>query len=112
MDELKLLLADGTEISIDGYALPMNVMVCNCTKAQVVALWDQLTEENLSLVSIKDSCGTLLTFHDAVLDGTQTVANSDGTMTAHFFMHGAVDSTAAEDAEYIRAAKILLGEEL
>lgn len=110
MDELKLVLADGSEIHIDSYALPMTVTVNGCSKAKVVELWDQLTEENLSLISIKEGSDTLLTYHDAVLEGTQTVTNTDGTLTVNFFLRGAIETTAAEDAEYIRAAKILLGE--
>ena len=51
-----------------------------------------------------------------ILDGTQAVLSTTGTIMGLFYFHGAeytpVTPEDQEDAEYIQAAKILLGEEV
>lgn len=106
MDEIRVILADGSAFTIAEFSLPLHI-VATGTKEELVALWDTLTPENLKTVSVTVGGNTALTCTEVVLDGAQFVG-STGTITAHFYMRG----NSVADNDYIRAAKILLGEEV
>lgn len=106
MDEIRVILADGSEFAIAEFSLPLHIVV-NGTQEELIALWQTLTAENLETVSVTVGGEAVMTITGAVLDGAQFVGNS-GTLTAHFYMHG--DGIA--DNDYVQAAKILLGEEV
>lgn len=106
MDEIRVILADGSAFTIAEFSLPLHIVVTG-TQEELVALWNTLTPENLKTVSVTVGGVTALTSTEVVLDGAQFVGSS-GTITAHFYMHG--DGFA--DNEYVQAAKILLGEEV
>lgn len=76
-------------------------------------IWVQLTLDNLQELQITQDDGTVIhTLHGAVVDGQQSVTNPDGTLTVHFYLSETETGNATKDAEYIQAAKILLGEEV
>jgi len=111
MPNLKLVLADRSEIQIDEYSIPMHaVKVCE-TDDQVVAIWKQLTEENLTSVTLKYDDKDVLGYRYAGLTGVQCVENEDGTKTAHFYIDGELIFGSETNNAYISAAKIMLGEE-
>lgn len=78
-------------------------------KAAFLEAWDKMTRDNLSKVIVRSGDTIVTTVLNLILDGTQAVYNGDGTVTGHFYFHGG--EFAQPDAEYIEAAKILLGEE-
>ena len=105
MADFKMVLADESEITLAEFGLPMHAVVLCGTKDDVVSLWDKLTSENLTSVSVYDGDTQIYQFVSGSLNGTQTVTNADGTLTAHFYMDG-----ERVETEYEQAAKILLGE--
>ena len=104
---LQLILRDGSAIDIveAGYTKHF-VVICEDADA-FKDLWDQMTDENLEEVQITDNGNTIHTITGMTLNGTQTVVNSDGTITGHFYMDG---GEYVSD-EYSEAGRILLGEE-
>ena len=104
---LQLILADSTEVNIieAGYAKHF-VGIYEDSDA-FKEIWDQMTDENLSEVAIVENGTIIQTIMGMHLEGTQTVENTDGTITGHFYMKG---GEYAED-EYSEAGRILLGEE-
>lgn len=109
MVNLKMVLHDGTEMEISQFAYPMHAVVPCESKEDGLAKWALLTQENLTSVQITQNGEALAAFQYAGLEGVQFINNADGTVTAHFYMQG--ERLASPDAEYVTAAKILLGEE-
>lgn len=104
---LQLVLNDGSAIDIVEAGLTKHFVVTCADVEAFVAIWDKMTAENLSEVRITENGNTLHTIAGMTLNGTQTVENTDGTLTGHFYMDGGV---YVED-EYSEAGHILLGEE-
>lgn len=111
MSDLKMILADKSEILIDEFTVPAHAVVVCDTDEQVVAIWKRLTEENLVSVTVKYGDKDMLGYRYAGLTGVQCVENENGTKTAHFYIDGELVFGSEEDNAYITAAKILLGEE-
>lgn len=109
---MNLILHNHTTIPIeDGSYTGAVILICN-TREDLMETWSHLTPDNLTTVKIARNDGTVLhTMHGASLDGIQTVVNPDGTLTAHFYFSERVTGNITTDAEYVQAAKILLGEE-
>lgn len=110
---MNMILKDGTTIPIvDGSYTEAVVLIAESQQA-VFDTWAQLTPDNLTAVRITHDDDTPLhTLHRAVVDSMQTVPNSDGTYTVHFYMSETVTGDVPTDAEYAQAGKILLGEEV
>lgn len=108
MDELKMVLKDGTEIVLSEFTLPLHAVVVRSTRAEVQAIWDDLTEENLETVTIQDNGEVLFTFNDAIVLGEQIVVNADSTVTGHYYLDGTRQEPG--NSEYEEAGRILLGE--
>ncbi len=112
MEELKMVLGDGSGIEIVGFALPLSVTV-NCeSMAEMAEIWERLhMGTSMSKIEIlRDSvvCGT---YFDVKIDGVQVIKNGDDTLTAHFYMRDSGSSQTEMENEYAQAARILLGEE-
>lgn len=104
---LQLILNDGTAIDIVEAGATKHFVV-TCANADAFKdIWDMMTDENLSEVQIVEEGTVINTIAGMTLNGTQTVENTDGTITGHFYMDGGV---YVED-EYSEAGHILLGEE-
>lgn len=111
MNKLKMVLADKTEVELREFSLPMHAVVTCASNDEVLATWKLLTQENLRSVTIMEGEEEVLNYQYAGLSGVQCIDNLDGTLTAHFYMEGERIAMSQEDAAYIEAAKILLGEE-
>lgn len=109
MKDLKMILKDGSEISLSEFTFPLHIVVVRDTKEEVLALWDKLTPDNLEEVNIQEDGETLFTFLHACVTGEQIVVNADDTLTGHYYLEG--ERQPGPDPEYVTAAKILLGEE-
>ena len=88
------------------------VIACE-TPAQFLNIWSTMTRENLQEVTILQDGTPIHKLTNIILTGTQAVYNSDNTITGHFYFYGAQTESVLsdEDAAYIQAAKIMLGEE-
>lgn len=104
---LQLILNDGTAIDIVEAGLTKHFIVTCADANAFKEIWDKMTNENLSEVQITEDGTTIHTIAGMTLKGTQTVSNSDGTLTGHLYMDG---GEYVRD-EYSDAGRILLGEE-
>lgn len=109
MNELKLALTSGTQIVIAEFSLPCHIVIACADKEDMQTIWGLLSDEELVDAAIYQGDNRILNISNASVVGTQTVSNTDGSLTAHFYLDGEVASAA--DSEYADAAKILLGEE-
>lgn len=105
---LQLVLNDSSAIDIVEAGITKHFVVICADEDTFKAIWDMMTNENLSEVQIVDNGTVIHTIVGMTLNGTQTVVNSDGTLTGHFYMNG---GEYVED-EYSEAGRILLGEEV
>lgn len=112
--ELKLILTDGTELSLDAFGLPCHAVTQAASPETVVELWDKLTPDNLRQIFVRQGDEVMFAYKNCSVNGEQSIVNGDGTLTVHFYLDGTRIKEATltdEDREYITAAKILLGEE-
>ena len=108
---LKLILNDGTQIELAD-ASYMSQFVVNCNgREEFDSIWSSLTEANLSDVVITSDGVRVHHMSNLVLDGAQAIIDPRGTITGHFYFHGASTVNDAAESEYVTVAKILLGEE-
>lgn len=71
---------------------------------------DTLLEDGaMDEITVTDSGQTIAIIRDARITGAQTVANTDGTVTGHFYLTGGTYDL--DGGEYAQAGRILLGEE-
>lgn len=112
--DLKMILADGTELSLEAFGLPCHMVAHCASRHDMAALWDKLTDERLAQVFVRQGDEIVFAYKNCSVNGEQAIVNGDGTLTVHFYLDGERIKEAAltdEDREYITAAKILLGEE-
>lgn len=112
MDEIKVVLADGTEVAIDEFIYPLH-LVKTGNREELEAIWDCFTREALKKVTITVDGLAAVVNTDVELDGVQFVGGS-GEMTAHFYMHGGLevggDAAALEEENAdMKAALEILG---
>lgn len=107
--KLSLRLANGAKIPMDEVTLPLHTVAVYKDMTALTEVYVQLTKENLGEVSVMQDEQVIEQLSGVMLDGMQAVNNGDGTMTAHFYFSGVVETSYADD--YVQAAKILLGEE-
>lgn len=106
-------LATEEQIGIDSFGVPLYTVGTYSSREAALADWEKLTPEALAEVSIEEvGTGTVVAaFRNVVLDAAVFNGSPD-LIAAQFHFHGeAVNGSSAEDADYIEAAKILLGEE-
>lgn len=114
---MKATLANGTQIPIQSYHIPLDVIFLCPDPASMVEVWDQFAAEGaLDTLVISDDDHTLGCYYGCKISGVQSVINPDGTLTVHIYMYetGTAPEPSGltpEDEAYITAAKILLGEE-
>ena len=112
MDELKMILFDGTELPLDAFGLPMHAVLTCANEDEMLEKYKLLTPLNLSRVAVVQNGETVYAFTGGKVEGMQSINNPDGTLTVHFYRNGVRQEVLSEtSADYITAAKILLGEE-
>ena len=109
MNQFRIILVDGTEYVLADASFGSKFTIICADKEEFEAVWDKMTAENLAHVTITADSAVVTTIHNLTPDGAQAVYNPGGTITGHFYFHGG--SFVPADAEYIEAAKILMGEE-
>lgn len=108
-----LRLANGEQIGIDGFGTPLYAVATFASKADALAAWGKMTPEALEEITISEaeSGNIVATFLNVVLDSLSFSDSGEGRLMTQFYMHGdAAGDSTIEDADYIEAAKILLGE--
>lgn len=110
---MNMILKDGTTIPIVDGSYTGAVVLIVPDRQSLMDIWDQLTPDNMQELQITRDDGTVIhTLHGAVVDSQQSVTNPDGTLTVHFYLSETVTGDIPTDAEYVQAAKIMLGEEV
>lgn len=110
---MKMTLHNGTSIPIIDGSYTGAVILIADTQQAVMDTWKQLTPDALQEVRITHDDDTPIhTLHGAVIDSLQIVPNPDGTHTVHIYMSETITGDIPTDAEYVQAAKIMLGEEV
>lgn len=85
MSKDKLVLADGTEITLESSQGMGALKVSAQDKAAACALWEGFTKENLEQVTVRNAEGeTTGTYSDMVLDHIIGRENPDGTVQVTF----------------------------
>ena len=81
----KLILKDGTEISILAGAALSEVKVRSENKVGMLAIWEKMTKDNLSEVLIKNDAGlTVGAYVDLVLEKETSEEQEDGAIITTF----------------------------
>lgn len=85
MNNDKIVLKDGTEITLESSQGIGALHVVKNSRQQACALWEQFTNENLKQVTIKNSDGlTVGIYQDMVLDHMEGRDKDDGTVQVTF----------------------------
>lgn len=105
---LQMILKDDTAIDIVESGLSGHIVMLCADQAEFDATWQQLDSEASEEYTISKNGEIVQAVTGATLGGTQTVTNSDGTLTCHFYFNGDIVS---ESDEYAIAGRILMGEE-
>ena len=114
MSELKLQLANGTEIPCEDVSADLHAVLHADSIGAVNTIWNELTPAGLAAVAVVRDGVTLGIYGNVTLTGVQAMANNDGTYTVHLYMQPeSAESATAEqeaiEAEYAEAGRILLG---
>lgn len=112
MKELKLALTSGTQLVISEFSLPCHITMLCSSKEEMQTAWGFLTDAELSDAAILQDDEVVLKIRYGTVEGTQTVSNGDGTMTAHFYLAcetcgGGSASLEDENADMREALRIL-----
>lgn len=85
MNNDKLVLKDGTEITLESSQGIGSLYVKAESKKAACALWEKFTKESLKEVTVKNSSGMIVgIYHDMVLDHISASENEDKTVTVTF----------------------------
>lgn len=107
--EVLMHLANGAQVKLNEFTLPMHGVAVYADMSALTNVYAQFTAANLSQVSVSQDGETIQKMTNVSLESMQAVPNGDGTITVHFYFNGVTENV--HDAEYVQAAKILLGEE-
>ena len=81
MSKDKMILKDGTEIELEAGASLSALQIAAADRAEMLAVWQQLTPENLQEVQIQNGDGlTIGRYTDLVLVSERSVVASDGSV--------------------------------
>lgn len=113
MSVFKIQLRDGTEYQLTDGDIGSKFSIICADREAYINVWQSMTSENLLEVTVTIDDSVLTVMRYLILDTTQAIISPTGTIMGMFYFHGAVYDTPIEpiDADYIEAAKILLGEE-
>lgn len=112
MDNLKMILFDGTELPLEAFGLPMHAVMTFSSNDELMETWKLMTPMNLSKVEIVQDGETVFSYAGGVLESVQSIVTDGCMITAHFYMTGTrLEAVSQETADYVTSAKIMLGEE-
>ncbi|MCM1218150.1 MAG: hypothetical protein NC331_16035 [Lachnospiraceae bacterium] len=109
MGKDRLVLADGTEITLESSQGMGALSVWAADKAAACALWDRFTKENLGKVAIKNPQGeTTGDYTGMVLDHITGTEDTDGTVLVTFCLRGKTTEELLEE----RIASLEAGQQI
>lgn len=98
MNNDKIVLKDGTEITLESSNGIGALHVAINSKQNACALWEQFTSDNLKQVIIKNHDGlTIGNYQDMVLDHFRGDEKKDGTILATFSLRSKSDMEIIEE---------------
>ncbi len=85
MDKDKLVLKDGTKITLETGASLGSLTVISDNKSTMLGTWEKLTKDNLAEVCIQNSAGLAVgRYKDLVLISETSIVQQDGTVHTTF----------------------------
>lgn len=107
MNKDKLVLKNGTEITLEDSRGIEKLYVVVESKAAVVILWEQLTPENLKEIQIQNADGEATGIYaDMVLCNITCVENADSTVTVEINLRAKTENELLrEEIEALRAGQ-------
>lgn len=96
----KLILADGSVIIAESITLEPHFVIKAADRDAFLAVWDQMTPDNLEQVEIYLDDKRIAGFTSCELQSIQTLNNYDGGLIVHFYLVGfpAEPANVYEDA--------------
>lgn len=87
-----MILKDGTIIELESSSSLGDIRVMAPDRTAMLAIWAQLTPDNLSVVQIKNGDGLVAgNYTDLVLDAETSVVASDGTVRTSYHLRPKTD---------------------
>lgn len=106
---MRVNLATGSTFTISEFGHEHIVFVRNTIEECRLVENTLMADGALDAVTVETDGGTIATITGMQIAGTQTVANTDGSITEHIYTRGGTYDLDA--GEYAQAGRILLGEE-
>ena len=92
MNKDKLMLKDETVVEMESGASLSDIKVVSDNKAAMVELWDNLTEDNLAKVTVKNSDGVVVgRYSDLIFVSETSTIQGDGTVITSFNLREKTD---------------------
>lgn len=92
MNKDKLMLKDETVVEMESGASLSDIKVVSDNKVAMVELWDNLTEDNLAKVTVKNSDGVVVgRYSDLILVSETSTILADGTVLTSFNLREKTD---------------------
>lgn len=108
MNNLKIILSDKTEMTIDSITFPANITKTFRSKEEFIAAWDLLTTDNLSNFSVYENDVESVKLTGYILDSLQMIYNYDGSITVHFYLrNGKYNSVVVDEVKEAKEQAIL-----
>lgn len=83
----KLVLADGTEITIEAGSSLSNVKVVSESMEAMIEICKKFTADNLAEIQIQNDAGVVVgKYTDIVLESETSVVQADGTVATSFWL--------------------------
>lgn len=98
MPDMKIVLKDKTELSIDGLNFPANIIKTCKSKDEVMNVWGFLTNDNMEEMHVYEDGVESIVMKGYTLDGVQATVNPDGTVAAHFYLRDGQYASVITDA--------------
>ena len=94
-----MILKDNTTIELEAGSSLANIQVAAADRADMVEIWGNLTEDNLSSVQIQTGAGlTVGTYTDLVLVSETSTVSPDGTVLTSYHLREKTDEEKRLDA--------------
>lgn len=99
MNKDKMILKDNTIIELEAGASLSNIQVAAADRADMVAIWEKMTADNLSSVQIQTGDGlTVGTYTDLVLVSETSTVSPDGSVLTSYRLREKTDEEKRLDA--------------
>ena len=95
----KMILKDNTTIELEAGSSLANIQVAAADRADMVEIWGNLTEDNLSSVQIQTGAGlTVGTYTDLMLVSETSTVAADGSVLTSYHLREKTDEEKRLDA--------------